>query len=52
MPHSEIENAVVLQLLTDRNRIAEFTMVTAVLSTTIDGDALSLHRETGQDRRS
>src|SRR5438093_6237829 len=41
-----LENAVVLQLLTDRDRIAELTVMPAVLSTTIDRDALSLHGAT------
>jgi len=46
MPPLRLENAVVLQLLTDRNRIAELTVMPAVLSTTIDRDALSLHGAT------
>jgi hypothetical protein len=41
-----LANAVVLQLLTDRDRIAELTVMPAVLSTTIDRDALSLHGAT------
>jgi hypothetical protein len=43
MPPLRLANAVVLQLLTDRDRIAELTVMPAVLSTTIDRDALSLH---------
>src|SRR6267378_1820435 len=46
MPPLRLENAVVLQVLTDRNRIAELTVMPAVLSTTIDRDALSLHGAT------
>ena len=41
-----LANAVVLQLLTDRDRVAELTVMPAVLSTTIDRDALSLHGAT------
>ncbi len=46
MPPLRLANAVVLQLLTDRDRIAELTVMPAVLSTTIDRDALSLHGAT------
>ena len=42
MPPFQIENAVVLQPFTGHNRIAELTVMRAVLSTTIGRGALSL----------